>query len=107
MSWQPTISVGVLSEPGRLYSLVRLVIARADVRDKRTNLYPRRLVCQLGRKLGLLSSGLVFLWFFADEWITNVEVTVSGFVSVLFIPLPFLLYKYGHIARERSSKAQS
>lgn len=33
--------------------------------------------------------------------------TLLGLVSVLFIPLPFLLYKYGHIARQKSSKAQS
>ncbi|KAJ9107619.1 hypothetical protein QFC21_001078 [Naganishia friedmannii] len=33
--------------------------------------------------------------------------TLLGLVSVLFIPLPFILYKYGHIARQKSSKAQS
>ncbi|GHJ86220.1 hypothetical protein NliqN6_2622 [Naganishia liquefaciens] len=33
--------------------------------------------------------------------------SLLGFISILFIPLPFLLYKYGHIAREKSSKAQS
>jgi DHA1 family multidrug resistance protein-like MFS transporter len=33
--------------------------------------------------------------------------TLLGLISVLFIPLPFLLYKFGHIARKKSDKAQS
>lgn len=33
--------------------------------------------------------------------------TLLGLISLLFIPLPFLLYKFGHIARQKSSKAES
>jgi hypothetical protein len=33
--------------------------------------------------------------------------TLLAAISCLFIPLPFLLYKFGHIARKKSDKAQS